>query len=302
MLKNNSPFEYIKLSQLVASVASDLHSFDDSNLIDEDRLIKIVRKVNSDLGVRIHESKSCILDIKNYKAELPSDFWKLELIFATTTTTLNVGNLMLGGTQTETVTEYPTDLTDQMNILNYSQKINNYTPIKLGCYDQDCNQCYWVIKKNPLAQKIRITNIIPLQLNNSCNNYLTNYSPHFHNNHGNYQIDIVENIIETSFKNGQIIITYLGNMEDEEGNILIPFHPQLFPYYELSCKVKILQDLFINSEADVQAKLQYLEREKSLAWRDALNFTMSSKAKQWSDYDKKRQHDFYDKWYKIIKS
>lgn len=298
---NKTPFEYIKLSQLLGSVKSDLHLYDDSNLIDEDRLIKIIRKVNSDLGVRLHESKSCIIDVENYKAQLPVDFWKLELAFATSTTTINVGNLMLGGaTQTEMVTEYPTDPTDQQNILNYSQKVNNYTPVKLGCYDSDCNQCYWIIKKNPTAQKVKITNIIPLQLNPSCNNHLTHYSPHCKFNEGSYQIDINENIIETSFKSGQIIITYLGNLEDEDGNVLIPFHPQLFPYYEWACKVKILQDIFMNSEADVQKKLQYAEKEKTLAWKDALNFTMSAKAKQWSDYDKKRQCEFYDKWYKII--
>lgn len=40
----NTPWKYIKLSQVMASVKSDLSIYDDAGMIDEDRVIKIIAR------------------------------------------------------------------------------------------------------------------------------------------------------------------------------------------------------------------------------------------------------------------
>ena len=57
--------KYITFSQLMSSVESDMDSFADSGMIDRSKYIKIVRKVNSDLGIRINKEKEKVLTIKN---------------------------------------------------------------------------------------------------------------------------------------------------------------------------------------------------------------------------------------------
>ena len=68
-------------------------------------------------------------------------------------------------------------------------------------------------------------------------------------------------------------------------------------YYEYSVKKKILEDLFLNSDADVINKLQYVELKLSESYYDAYSYIQSAKVNQWSKMRRKYEQAFYKKWY-----
>ena len=70
----NYPIKYRTFDQLLASVATDFKKYDLQNLVEPQELIKVVKRVNYDLGLRIHQTREVILEIEKGRARLPNDF------------------------------------------------------------------------------------------------------------------------------------------------------------------------------------------------------------------------------------
>ncbi len=280
-------FEYRKFSELVASVKSDLSIFDDSGLIDEDNLIKVVHNCNERLGQRLHKSKQCTTKVINHKADLPEDLYKIELIFATHTTS-HENFPFIGARQLNFNTEDPKTL-DRNTLVTIN---------KQACLDE-CNNCFFVTATPQKSYQTQVTHFKPLILSDTLLDSCAEYSPS-RKWKGQYQVDLIEEKLETSFKEGEIYIKYLGKLEDEEGNLLYPFHPIINPYYEWSLKVKILEDMYMNSEADVIQKLGYAKEEKINAYQQAYDYVMSPKVRQWENYKKKKDIEFFNKYIRIF--
>ena len=73
--------KYITFEQLMNSVEQDLELYSTENMIDRQRLIKIVKEVNADLGIKINQEADIIIKVKDKKAELPLNFRYLQSIF-----------------------------------------------------------------------------------------------------------------------------------------------------------------------------------------------------------------------------
>ncbi len=93
---------------------------------------------------------------------------------------------------------------------------------------------------------------------------------------------------------------YFTAMQDEHGEVIVPFHPLVTNWYEWCIKEKILQDMLFNSDGDVVNKLQYATRERSKYWLDAMNFIMEPHYKQLQELQKKTEQRFYNTYYKHI--
>lgn len=283
------PWKYINLSELVASVKSDLNIFDDSGLIDEDKVIKVVAECNEKLGLRIYKSRECKILVEDYKAVIPSDLYKIENILATNIlNSTNVGNHAIQARQLEFTSEKPCD----------TSKIITYG--KMGCTDS-CNNCYWVADRRiapEIEEKVIYETLIPLQLSNRVHNKCTEYSP-CSNHTRDYKVDIEDEIFKFSFKTGEIYLSYLGNLISSDGQIQIPFHPKLNPYYEYAIKEKILEDLYLNSEADVLQKLQYISLKKREAYATAWDFANTREVNEWNKIQKKLRLEYYATWYNM---
>lgn len=283
----SQPWRYIRLNELMSSVKSDLHLYDDSGFVDDDRVIKIIAECNEKLGQRIYKSRECVLDIVNFKADLPTDLYKIENILASQVYNEVYMNPDFGASQHEILYEKPTD---DRNIINYG---------KMGCKDS-CDNCFWIEdKKNTYVQKmIRFEKFIPLQLSNSLYNKCTEYSP-CNLRDRSYKLDLESDIFKFSFETGKAYLCYLGNLMSEDGEIEIPFHPMLNSYYEWSVKEKLLEDMFLNSDADVQQKLAYASEKKREAHGSAWIFANSREVGEWNKIQKKKQQQYYQKWYSI---
>ena len=71
----NYTLKYRTFDQLLEDVTIDLHSFALENMIEPQQLIKLVRKINYDLGLRINQQKEVVLDVTHGKVKLPDDFY-----------------------------------------------------------------------------------------------------------------------------------------------------------------------------------------------------------------------------------
>jgi hypothetical protein len=69
--------KYRTFEELLDSVKIDLRSFDLEGMIDDQTLIKVVQRVNYDLGLKINPNRTKMLEVHNYRAKLPSDFYVL---------------------------------------------------------------------------------------------------------------------------------------------------------------------------------------------------------------------------------
>ena len=281
----NDKFKYIRFDQLLASVRLDLQLFDDNGYILPDRLLKIIYRCNEKLGFKINKSKQCLINIENGRGDLPSDFYKIEMVFATCTTTIPNHLQTIPGNKATFTTCPPKDT------------VPTITVEKLGCKDV-CNNTTWIVRELPVFREVELQTIIPLNMSRSCTQSCTTYCPGTNTKNGQYGIDLTENQVVTTFKEGQIFLCYLGALEDDDGEILIPFHPLLNNYYEYSLKVKILEDIFLNSEADVEKKLAYVKQELSNAYFEAWQFTGYPEYRELEDFNKRDEMKFYNTWYK----
>ena len=289
MIKDSAstPWEYRRFSELMASVKSDLPLFDDSNLIVDERYLKVVFKCNEKLGERIHQSRTCKLIVKDFAAPVPEDMWKIENIYGVSANSITRDYLTILPGATKLAFHGEDEIPQEQGnerIYNLGSLDINEETVSVSKIDVE----YFERKEDKVA--------FPLILSPRVENELTSYSA-CNKWQGQYQVDLRNQEFKFSFKEGEVVLTYLGAIVDEEGEIMYPFHPLLNDYYEYSIKKKILEDLFMNSEADVINKLQFAEQKAQAAYYDAYTFIQSAKANQWSRMRKKYELQFYRKWY-----
>ena len=285
----NTPWKYIKLSQLMASVKADLHNYDDSSMIDDDDMIKIVAECNEKLGLRIYKSRECKIKVKDFKAIIPSDLFKIENIFATKTVNVINTNPQFGARQLE-FSDIPPEDCDKM--ITYG---------KMGCTDSN-NNCFFVSdrrKDNHNHTELVYETVVPLSITSRLSDKSTEYAP-FNRSSGEFKVDLNEEEFTFNFEHGEVYLCYLGNLVNENGEIEVPFHPLLNSYYEYAIKEKLLEDAFLNSEDDVMKKLMYVSQKKKDAYFTAWNFATSKQVNEWSKIQEKLKKEYYNKWYKIF--
>lgn len=63
---------------------------------------------------------------------------------------------------------------------------------------------------------------------------------------------------------GTVYLNYQGQMVDDDGNLMVPDHETLNPYFEYALKTRILENLWLNGE-DVAQKMQLMEERRKVA-------------------------------------
>lgn len=71
-----------------------------------------------------------------------------------------------------------------------------------------------------------------------------------------------DGFLETAFECGKVYINYQGSMEDDDGNLLVLDHPSINLWYEAEVSYRILRNLYINGEPDIERRLQLLDKER----------------------------------------
>lgn len=236
-----SKIKYITYSQLMNSVEQDLEKYLNENLIDRQRYIKTIRRVNADLGLKINKEKEVIIPIKDNKGILPNDFLFAQLVMVCSKT--KIVNLVDSAENLKTMLEIdPIDVQDCKIVC---------PPGSLA----SASGCYYVattVKNNTkveykLDKSIRLTEKSLKFCAEGCN-----VNPGL----AEYELDMTDGELFVNFAEGEIYLNYLSDMVDNDNNILIVDHPMLTDYYEYSVKKKILEDIIMNSD-DPSASEKY---------------------------------------------
>ena len=278
---------YRTFDDLMNEVATDFVMYNNEGMIEPGQLIKVVQRVNYDLGLRINGTKEVILDIERCKTKLPDDFYVLN--YAMLCGRYRVSQPVLQGRHTENVI-----LDGQL-----CKKCGEPDPT-CSCektYTVECNTgekiFVQVVEKRTYETKIYESfERIHIATATGKKDALTDH----------HRTGYIKNgFIYTNVDNGRLFISYQGALEDEQGNLLVLDHPMINEYYEYALKSRILENLYMNGE-DVSQKMQLVEQRLRAARNNALTIVNTpdfAEMKQVWEMNRKAQ---YAKYYDQFKS
>ncbi len=328
----NYTLRYRPFDQLLEDVSIDMNTLALENMIEPQQLIKIAKKLNYDLGLRINQTKEVILEVCHGKVKLPDDFYTFNFAFICGEYEEHVGyGGMSGGTNIQEVpyVETPSTVnqcalpTVNCSTCNHNpcnntaacegsvRPVQNYIP---GEYDpnnpygdtcirprvfMNCKGEKWELTQiiNTGATR-KYSRLIPLRMKQS--QEIECDCPNLYYDTAN-QGWIKGGFLFTTFDTGKVYLNYQGAMEDEAGNLLVPDHDLINDYYEYALKQRLLENLFMNGE-DVSARLQLIEQRLKAARNQALSLVNTPNFKELEDMWWTNRRAQYSKYYDMFKS
>ena len=332
----NYTLKYRTFNQLLEDVTVDLSSFALENMIEPQQLIKLAKKLNYDLGLRINQQKEVILDVCHGKVKLPDDFYTFNFAFICGNFTEHVGyDGYVGGTNIQEVPYVETPGHEDIcapatvncsvcnaNPCNHTAAcLDNTCPATcapnvipdahnpLAPYGDTCTRprvfmnCkgdkYELIQviSNPGATRV-YTELIPLRMKASQN--IECDCPNLYYNTPNEGC-IKGGFLFTTFQTGKVYLNYQGQMEDEDGNLLVPDHDLINEYYEYAFKSRIMENLYMNGE-DVAQRMQLVEQRLKAARNNALTVVNTPNFKEFEQIWAANRKAMYGKFYNMFMS
>lgn len=268
--------KYKTFNQVLEDVSVDFSMYSLENMIEPQQLIKVVQRVNYDLGLRINMTKEAVIDIENRKVRLPDDFYVMNYALLCGSYTLQTP--ALSGTHTEDVilTNIPDD-----------------APCNSVCIN-DCGQYIQVVQKLTYETRYYEVNA-PVSLAGdsktlSCDCPDNSWKSPFRG-------QLKNGFIYMNIETGKVYINYQGALEDDEGNLMVIDNPTINEYYEYALKQRILENLYMNGE-DVMQKLNLIEQRYRAARNNALSLVntpnFAEMRKVWEMNRKAQYFNYYD--------
>jgi len=262
---SNYNLKYRTFDQLLASVKGDFESYNLEDLIKPHQLIKVAKRVNYDLGLRIYKTKNIVLEVENGKAKLPDDFHILN--YAYLLGNFETVNAVPQGTHVE---EVPLDAptyhpgTKTIDICATPDPCPTPEPVcpdpcdpcqapdPCGCETCGCDT--WINCKGQTMQLIQKIKYQTRKWSEFYKIKITGddffFDPLCPNKTWVAKENgfIREGHVFLSFKTGTLYLSYQGMMEDKDGNLLVLDHPLINEYYEYAFKERIIEILMGNNE------------------------------------------------------
>jgi hypothetical protein len=327
----NYTLRYRTFDQLLEDVTVDFSTFALENMIEPQQLIKLAKKLNYDLGLRINQQKEIILEVCHGRVKLPDDFYTFNFGMICGNYTEHVGYGGYGsGTNIQEVpyVETPSTVdvcapisvncrTCNSNPCNQTAACDLNFPIvdpiptqhdPLNPYGDTCipprvfmnckGEKYELIQIINSGNVRVYTRLVPLRMKASqeidcdCPNLYVNAA-----NEG----WIKGGFLFTTFDTGKVYLNYQGQMEDDNGNLLVPDHDLINEYYEYAFKARILENLYINGE-DVAQRMQLIEQRLKTARNNALSVVNTPNFRELEQMWWTNRRAMYSKYYDMFKS
>lgn len=325
----NYTLKYRTFDQLLDDVFVDFSMYTLEDMIDPQTLIKVARRLNYDLGLRINQTREAVLEVEHGKVKLPDNFYTFNFAMICGEYEVRTG-YNIGGTNiqevpyTETPSTVDTCATPTVNCSTCNSNPCNQTAACAGHvlptdyiptqydpsnpYGDTCiRPRVFMNCKGDSYELIQIVNpsqtrvykvMIPLKMKASqgiecdCPNLYFNAA-----NEG----WIKDGFLYTTFQTGKVYLNYQSSMEDDEGNLLVPDHELLNEYYEYALKQRILENLYFNGE-DVTQKMSLVEQRIRGARNQALSLVNTPNFEEMKKLWWANRKAMYGKYYNMFKS
>jgi hypothetical protein len=331
----NYTLKYRTFDQLLEDVTIDLNTFALENMIEPQQLIKLARKLNYELGLRINQQKEAVLDVCHGKVKLPDDFytWNYGLICSEFRDVVGYDG-WASGTNIQEIPYVETPSTvdicapETVNCSVCNSNPCNHTAAcpANGCpstctpapipnhYDplapygdtcvrprvfMNCKGEKWELVQviNPSTTRI-FSSLTPLRMKRS--QEIQCDCPNLYYNTLN-EGWLKGGYLFTTFETGKVYINYMGEMEDEDGQLLVPDHALLNDYYEYALKKRIIENLALNGE-DVAQRLQLIIPEYKAARNNAISLVNTPNFREMEELWWTNRKAQYAKYYDMFKS
>ncbi len=338
----NYTIRYRTFDQLLDSVRIDFTQYDLTNYIEPQQMIKIAKRVNYDLGLRIMMTKEAILDVERGRVKLPDDFYVLNYamicVDGTFTQTMpqgtNIQEIPLGNTLAnqgcsvppyketnafiDTCTDGPVNCQacqqpsstcgcaqPQIPTACTAGSFNPLIPFGDNCIKprrvfMNCKgDCYELVQFINSTTYHTYRQLIPIKILENPENIDCD-CPNLYIDNANTAW-IQNGFLHTNFPTGKVYIAYQGQLEDDDGNLLVPDHDQMNEYYEYAIKQRILENLIMNDEP-VGQKLQLVEARLRAARNYALTIVNTPNFAEMKAVWQMNRKAQYAKYYNMFKS
>tara|TARA_Y100000592_G_scaffold66138_1_gene102838 strand:+ start:10252 stop:11286 length:1035 start_codon:yes stop_codon:yes gene_type:complete len=321
----NYTLKYRTFDQLLEDVTIDLNTFALENMIEPQQLIKLAKKLNYDLGLRINQQKEIILEVNHGKVKLPDDFYTFNFAYICgdrkSAKTLGYDGWAGGtnmhevkitdGTIPETYSDFPAQVPDPCDsseatpccddkgnegecLVHDPKQPYGDACIKPRVFMNCKGESYELIQTINTGETFIYNELHPLKMKPSQNIECDCPNLYYNTHHEGW---IKHGFLFTTFKTGKVYLNYQGQMEDDEGNLLVPDHDLINEYYEYAFKSRILENLYINGE-DVSQRMQLVEQRLRAARNNAksvVNTPNFAEIRQiWSANRKAMYRRYYD--------
>lgn len=275
-MKNNYLLKYKTFDELMADVRADLKMYNTNGMIDDAELIKIAMYINRKLGNKLRQVKETILYVEKGRVRLPEDFHKLEIALT-----------CYGGTSVA-----PVMRGDQREYIEVCNQVlpdgcDPCPPPVNPCVRlTECGREYAIIEVKAY-ESVRYNSFARLNIS-----YEKYCSPLYSKSVDESYAYINGKFLYTGFDEGTVYMSYLGQMEDEEGNLLVLDHDLINPYYEYAIKRRILENLYLSGE-DVVQKMNLVETRYTEAKNEAstiINTPDKAEMDLFHDLNRKAMH------------
>ena len=331
MASFNYTLKYRTFQQALDDVLVDFKSMNLENKIEPAQMIRVVMRVNYDLGLRVNMTKEVIVNIEHGRGKLPDEFYVMN--FALLCGQYTVCSILPQGTNIQEV-PYPR-YTETLPVVDRCgpTTVNCSTCNTLPCCcqsaacitPQDCNtfptpvfssdQPYGDPCIKPrvyLDCKGNSWELIQM-LNTETRTYKFLQKVRFKksqfvdcdcpniNTLCNDEAYIRDGYIWTNLKTANMYINYQGALEDEEGNLLVPDQPMLNEYYEYALKERILETLAFEGE-NVGPQLQLVIAKLRMARNNALTIVNTPNFSEMQQVWALNRKAMYSKYYSMFQS
>ena len=113
-------------------------------------------------------------------------------------------------------------------------------------------------------------------------------------------VTVKNGFLITNFDEATVFINYHGQMEDEEGNLLVLDHPIVNEYYEYALKARICENLIANGE-QMQNLFNLMNMQLRKAKIDAISFVRTPNFKEMHKAWQMNRKAMYMKYYDMFK-
>ena len=270
----------------MSEVLIDFKKFESNGMIDSAELIKVAQKINKRLGNKLRRQKETILYVEKGRVRLPGDFHLLTMAMLcydyTFTSKVHAG--------------------DQRAITTINEIVSadSFKPLALPLIPQillTTEGEALVIVQTTQFETRKYKHFGQLHVKHGKSLHPDCHNPRTHALDQGY---IENHFLYTNFDEGKVYISYLGDMEDEDGNLIVLDHPMVNDYYEYALKRRIIENLILNGETIPDKFMQIVEaryKESKVEGESIVNMPDFAEMDTAHNVNRKAM---YNKYYRIF--